>query len=76
MARLGKHLHFFLRKKMSEDPVWQAPLVIFSGVSRFGVFERGGDVMARAACVALAAAAAVVVVMQFPSWTSPSLPCF
>lgn len=31
MARLGKHLHFFLRKKMSEDPVWQQPLVIFSG---------------------------------------------
>jgi 5'-3' exoribonuclease 1 len=32
MARLGKHLHFFLRKKMSEDPVWQHPLVIFSGL--------------------------------------------
>jgi hypothetical protein len=38
MARLGKHLHFFLRKKMSEDPVWQTPLVIFSG----GCFGGGG----------------------------------
>jgi 5'-3' exonuclease len=36
MARLGKHLHFFLRKKMSEDPVWQHPLVIFSGLGGGG----------------------------------------
>jgi hypothetical protein len=28
------HLHFFLRKKVSEDPVWQTPLVIFSGLLR------------------------------------------
>lgn len=31
MARLGKHLRFFIRKKIAEDPVWQAPVVIFSG---------------------------------------------
>jgi hypothetical protein len=31
MARLGKHLRFFIRKKMSEDLVWQQPVVIFSG---------------------------------------------
>lgn len=31
MARLGRHLRFFIRKKMSEDVVWQAPTVVFSG---------------------------------------------
>jgi 5'-3' exoribonuclease 1 len=31
MARLGRHLRFFIRKKLSEDPVWQQPVVIFSG---------------------------------------------
>eukprot|EP00887_Chlorella_sp_A99_P000906 scaffold5.g906.t1 len=31
MARLGAHLRFFVRKRMSEDPVWQAPTVVFSG---------------------------------------------
>lgn len=31
MARLGKHLRFFIRNKMADDPVWQQPLVIFSG---------------------------------------------
>jgi 5'-3' exoribonuclease 1 len=31
MARLGKHLRFFIRRKMAEDPVWQTPLVVFSG---------------------------------------------
>lgn len=31
MGRLGKHLRFFIRKKMSEDVVWQAPAIVFSG---------------------------------------------
>jgi len=31
MARLGKHLRFFVRRKMAEDPAWQEPVVIFSG---------------------------------------------
>ncbi|WIA37566.1 hypothetical protein OEZ86_014473 [Tetradesmus obliquus] len=31
MARLGRHIRFFVRKKLSEDPVWQQPVVIFSG---------------------------------------------
>lgn len=31
MARLGTHLRFFIRKKMSEDSVWQQPNVVFSG---------------------------------------------
>ncbi|GIL88258.1 hypothetical protein Vretimale_14135 [Volvox reticuliferus] len=31
MARLGKHLRFFIRRKMSEDPLWQKPTVVFSG---------------------------------------------
>ena len=31
MHRLGKHLRFFIRKKMSEDPLWQTPNVVFSG---------------------------------------------
>lgn len=31
MGRLAAHLRFFIRKKMAEDPVWQAPAVIFSG---------------------------------------------
>ena len=31
MARLGAHLRFFIRKKISEDPAWQKPTVIFSG---------------------------------------------
>lgn len=31
MARLGKHLRFFIRRKIAEDPLWQKPTVIFSG---------------------------------------------
>ncbi|KIZ04867.1 5'-3' exoribonuclease 1, partial [Monoraphidium neglectum] len=31
MDRLGRHLRFFVRRKMAEDPVWQKPNVIFSG---------------------------------------------
>jgi 5'-3' exonuclease len=31
MARLGKHLRFFIRRKMAEDPLWQKPAVVFSG---------------------------------------------
>lgn len=31
MARLGAHLRFFVRKKISEDPAWQKPQIIFSG---------------------------------------------
>jgi len=31
MGRLAAHLRFFFRKKMSEDPTWQKPLIIFSG---------------------------------------------
>jgi 5'-3' exoribonuclease 1 len=31
MARLGAHLRFFIRKKISEDVAWQKPTVIFSG---------------------------------------------
>eukprot|EP00198_Chlamydomonas_reinhardtii_P006093 XP_001695429.1 single-stranded RNA 5'-_3' exonuclease [Chlamydomonas reinhardtii] len=31
MARLGKHLRFFIRRKMAEDPLWQKPNVVFSG---------------------------------------------
>lgn len=31
MARLGAHLRFFIRKKISEDPAWQKPTVLFSG---------------------------------------------
>ena len=31
MARLGAHFRFFIRKKISEDPAWQKPTVIFSG---------------------------------------------
>jgi 5'-3' exoribonuclease 1 len=31
MARLGKHLKFFIRKKMAEDVTWQTPAVVFSG---------------------------------------------
>ncbi|GLC57430.1 hypothetical protein PLESTB_001223500 [Pleodorina starrii] len=31
MARLGKHLRFFIRRKMAEDPLWQKPTVVFSG---------------------------------------------
>ena len=31
MARLGAHLRFFIRHKMADDPVWQAPRIIFSG---------------------------------------------
>lgn len=33
MARLGAHLRFFVRKKISDDPAWQRPQVIFSGTS-------------------------------------------
>lgn len=31
MGRLGAHLRFFIRKKISEDPCWQQPTVVFSG---------------------------------------------
>ena len=31
MQRLGEHLRFFIRKKISEDPAWQVPVVVFSG---------------------------------------------
>ena len=31
MARLAAHLRYFFRKKISEDPAWQRPLVVFSG---------------------------------------------
>lgn len=31
MARLGAHFRFFVRKKISEDPAWQRPHIIFSG---------------------------------------------
>ena len=31
MARLGAHFRFFVRKKISEDPAWQRPQIIFSG---------------------------------------------
>jgi 5'-3' exoribonuclease 1 len=39
MARLGRHLRFFIRKKLSEDPVWQQPVVIFSGAQRLYMIE-------------------------------------
>ena len=32
MARLGSHIRFFIRKKMAEDPVWQKPTIVFSGM--------------------------------------------
>jgi 5'-3' exoribonuclease 1 len=35
MARLGRHIRFFIRKKLSEDPVWQQPVVIFSGAGAY-----------------------------------------
>ena len=41
MGRLGAHLRFFIRKKMAEDPVWQQPKVIFSGLRR-GRGREGG----------------------------------
>lgn len=31
MDELGRHLRFFIRKKIAEDPLWQTPFVIFSG---------------------------------------------
>ena len=31
MQRLGEHLRFFIRKKISEDPAWQVPVIVFSG---------------------------------------------
>ena len=31
MDRLGRHLRFFLRHKISENTTWQTPTVIFSG---------------------------------------------
>lgn len=31
MDRLGHHLRFFIRRKKAEDPLWQAPVVVFSG---------------------------------------------
>ena len=41
MARLGRYLRFFIRKKMSEDGAWQAPTVIFSGHEVPGACVRG-----------------------------------
>ena len=32
MQRLGEHLRFFIRKKISEDPAWQVPVIVFSGL--------------------------------------------
>lgn len=32
MARLGSHLRFFIRRKIAEDPLWQTPTIVFSGV--------------------------------------------
>ena len=31
MQRLGEHLRFFIRRKISEDSAWQAPVIVFSG---------------------------------------------
>lgn len=31
MERLSRHLKFFIRKKIAEDPAWQGPKIIFSG---------------------------------------------
>eukprot|EP00803_Ostreobium_quekettii_P006783 evm.model.scf_48.2 EVM.evm.TU.scf_48.2 scf_48:2960-10526(-) len=31
MHSLDQHITFFLRRKMSEDPNWQTPIVVFSG---------------------------------------------
>ena len=31
MQRLGEHLRFFIRRKISEDPAWQVPVIVFSG---------------------------------------------
>jgi len=31
MHRLGQHLRFFIRKKIETDPLWQVPVVVFSG---------------------------------------------
>jgi 5'-3' exonuclease len=44
MERLGKHLRFFLRQKISSDPTWQKPTVIFSGAwakKGWGWYGRG-----------------------------------
>ena len=42
MARLGRHLRFFIRKKISEDVAWQAPAVVFSGHEVPGAPPPGG----------------------------------
>lgn len=39
MARLGAHFRFFVRKKISEDPAWQRPTIIFSGKKRCVLFS-------------------------------------
>lgn len=31
MERLASHLRFFIRHKISEDPAWQKPTIVFSG---------------------------------------------
>lgn len=31
MERLGSHLRFFIRHKISEDVAWQKPMIVFSG---------------------------------------------
>ncbi len=33
MGRLNDHLRFFIRKKIAEDPLWQKPAIILSGMS-------------------------------------------
>lgn len=32
MSRLGSHLRFFIRKRVSEDVNWQKPTIVFSGM--------------------------------------------
>ena len=41
MGRLAGHLRFFFRKKMSEDPAWQKPTIIFSGLTPFAALQAG-----------------------------------
>jgi XRN 5'-3' exonuclease N-terminus len=31
MGRLNNHLRYFVRRKISEDPLWQKPNIILSG---------------------------------------------
>ena len=52
MDRLGTNLRFFIRKKKAEDPLWQGPTIIFSGVcAPLGRGSEGeGRCHARALC--------------------------